>query len=66
MTDYSGQFIKWKAFDEGGFIYSSSVTGQSLYIRLNDFPEESMYTLFMEKTPLIDFDDWPKNWVRPD
>lgn len=36
-----------------------------LSVRLNDFPDESMYSLSSSDTIICHFDDWPKVWTRP-
>jgi len=33
-------------------------------LRINDFPEEQLYTLIIDNEIILDFDDWPKNWER--
>lgn len=34
-------------------------------IRINDFPAEPLYTLFLDSVELGSFDDWPTCWLRP-
>jgi hypothetical protein len=41
------------------------VSGMPLIIRVNDFPEQSLYTLVADGVDEVDFDDWPKGWRRP-
>jgi hypothetical protein len=41
-------------------IFVASVDGQRWTIRLNDFPEEPLYTLFVEGRPILHFDEWPR------
>jgi hypothetical protein len=35
-----------------------------LKIRLNDFPDEQMYTLLAGRQEIGSFDDWPVHWKR--
>lgn len=35
-----------------------------LVIRINDFPDEELYTLIVNNTPEMNFDDWPVAWSR--
>ena len=35
-------------------------------VRINDFPEEALFTLFVEEHEAFDFDDWPEYWDRPE
>jgi hypothetical protein len=47
-------------------IYISHV-GQSIWlIRMNDFPDEPLYTLFDDGKEILHFNDWPEVWCRPD
>ena len=34
-------------------------------IRINDFPEEPLYTLLVDGEEILHFDDWPHFWIRP-
>ncbi len=56
--------IAWKETDDPEYPYSACMDGETWTIRLNDFPQEPLYTLLMEDRPVIDFDDWPENWLR--
>jgi hypothetical protein len=35
-------------------------------IRLNDFPEEHLYTLLINGRTIGGFDDWPPEWAKVD
>jgi len=37
-----------------------------LRIRINEFPEDAMFTLLIDGVESLDFDDWPDNWGRPE
>ena len=54
-TPTADLFFPWKA--------ELSRVG-ALAIRLNDFPDEPMYTLFVGKQEIGSFDDWPSTWHR--
>lgn len=41
-----------------------ATSGLSLTIRMNDFPEQPLYTLFLDGQAVADFDDWPSGWMR--
>jgi hypothetical protein len=43
----------------------AEVNGQVWTVRVNDFPEAPMYTLAVDGTEVMDFDNWPKKWSRP-
>lgn len=43
------------------FVLESNSTWK---IRLNDFPEEPMYTLIVEEEEMLNFTDWPDSWKK--
>ena len=54
--------IAWRKSDEVFFPFSAKVDGRKLLLRLNDFPDEHLYTLIVDGRPLFDIDDWPDSW----
>ena len=38
---------------------------QEWRIRLNDFPDEPLYTLIVDGREIIHFNDWPQEWTKP-
>jgi hypothetical protein len=58
------QNLLWLKTENVDFPYETSINKQLWKIRLNDFPEEPLYTLFIEGYPVFDFDEWPDNWQR--
>jgi len=65
INDYLSRSIKWKATGDAEFPYTTTIEGQSVRIRLNDFPAESLYTLLVAGAE-FDFDAWPAAWVKLD
>ncbi|TBW41419.1 hypothetical protein EYW49_00270 [Siculibacillus lacustris] len=57
--------ISWEKTPSAEFPYEAEHEGKKLSIRINDFPEEPFYTLFVDLELAENFDDWPKNWKRP-
>ncbi|MFD7700678.1 hypothetical protein [Streptomyces caelestis] len=47
------------------FPYATREAQQWVVLRLNDFPEHPLYTLFVDARPIGDFDDVPDDWVLP-
>ena len=45
--------------------YEAEVEGQRWRLRLNDFPAEPLYTLFVEGAAIEDVESWPAAWRRP-
>lgn len=58
------QNLVWVKTEDVDFPYETKVKDVLWQIRLNDFPEEPLYTLCIQGNPLFDFDDWPHNWQR--
>jgi hypothetical protein len=41
--------------------------GKKLELRVNDFPAEEMFTLFVDKVEIESFSEWPDGiWNQPD
>jgi hypothetical protein len=60
--------IPWEtaAKMEKDIMFRAIVGGAKWAIRMNDFPDEPLYTLLIEGKAIIHFDDWPKFWKRPE
>lgn len=57
--------IAWKKGRNPVFPYVVNFEGVNCIIRINDFPEEALYTLIIEDGETLDFDEWPAHWDRP-
>ena len=57
--------IVWLQADDVEYPYAAVFDGNKLLLRLNDFPDEHLYTLIVNNKELASFDDWPKAWTRP-
>jgi hypothetical protein len=55
--------ITWRKTLLGGG-YVATYQGRQLKLRMNDFPDEQLFTLFVNGAPVTDFDDWPSRWLR--
>jgi hypothetical protein len=64
LTEYLDRPITWKATDDPDFPWRADIEGAAWLIRLNDFPDELMYSLLLGGTVVADFHDWPKAWQR--
>ncbi len=60
----SGAEIAWHKTGDAEFPFRARVAGKSLTIRLNDFPDEPLYTLLADGVELRHFDDWPAKWQK--
>lgn len=65
LDEFFNREISWSRTDDDEFPYEATVKGEHARIRVNDFPEEPLYTLLINDAPEIDFDDWPDPWRRP-
>lgn len=57
--------IVWKKHNNPIFPFFAIFEGLNCFIRVNDFPEETLFTLIIEDGETLDFDDWPAQWTRP-
>jgi hypothetical protein len=46
--------------------YKAVVKGASWLVAVNDFPAEMFYTLIVDGKEVNSFNEWPKDWARPD
>ena len=58
------QRVAWRPTGELFIPWNSHVDGQRWEVRINDFPEEYMYSLLIDGTVVGDFHDWPEAWDR--
>lgn len=68
VTDYLTEQIVWSKNKESNsptHPYAAIVDGHRYLIRINDFPDDQLYTLIVDSRDLVSFDDWPKLWKRP-
>ncbi len=70
MTDCServfGIAVSWQYAQDPLYPYTAQVDNKMWMIRLNDFPEEALYTLIIDDNEITSFDDWPVQWSRID
>jgi hypothetical protein len=58
------QVVEWHETNDMTFPWDAHTERQHWSIRLNDFPDDHMYTLLVDGAELGDFDDWPGTWNR--
>lgn len=56
--------IDWHVTGEPVFPWKAEVDGEVWQVRINDFPDEVLYTLIIDGEPSGDFHDWPETWTR--
>ena len=65
VTDYLAEEIAWQKTADPKHPFMAEVEGEKCVIRVNDFPDEHLYTLIVNRIEVADFDDWSAQWVRP-
>jgi hypothetical protein len=61
--DYLSEKIRWKETSNPVFPLRAAFEGDELRLRLNNFPLEPLYTLFVNDKEVMDLDDLPANWT---
>lgn len=56
--------IHWDTTDDVDHPWGAEVEGKTWRVRLNDFPDELMYTLIINDAIAGSFHDWPDAWTR--
>ncbi len=62
---YLEEKIVWTEGTDPSYPYQAKLNGAKLLIRVNDFPDENLYTLVIDDLAVAGFDDWPGQWIRP-
>ena len=56
--------VKWRT--ASGVVhyimFEATVGAQRWSVRINDFPDEPLYSLLIDGDEVIHFDDWPRFW----
>jgi hypothetical protein len=66
VPEYRGKQLLWKELQgaPGGYIFQTNVESMLWKIRLNDFPDEPLYTLVVNGEDVVHFNEWPKEWGK--
>jgi hypothetical protein len=56
--------VKWSRAKHPTALWCAQVGADTWTVRVNDFPEEHLYTLFVNDEGLGHFDEWPRQWSR--
>lgn len=57
--------LTWSATGNALFPFETVVDGRTITLRINDFPAEPLHTLMTGEEEIVDLDDWPRAWERP-
>lgn len=64
-TNYLAEKIDWKRTADPRHPFAAKFESEKCVIRLNDFPDEHLYTLIVDGEDVVAFDDWSPSWNRP-
>jgi uncharacterized protein YjaG (DUF416 family) len=56
--------VAWFAIHDAEHPWTAELDGQQWQVRINDFPDDLMYTLIIDRRVVGDFHDWPQAWRR--
>lgn len=62
IADYSDRTILWKKRKLNIKYWFAKLDGNTAFLRMNNFPDESLYTLISQNV-IKDYDDLPQNWI---
>jgi hypothetical protein len=62
---YVEKDVHWNKQGDVDYPFISNVDGKIWKLRLNDFPEEHLYTLTVDDKAIFSFDDLPNTWSYP-
>ncbi|MGZ8843823.1 MAG: hypothetical protein ACXW18_09175 [Pyrinomonadaceae bacterium] len=64
VQNYLEDEVSWIQTSNPSFPYEANVNGDNLVVRLNDFPDQNLYTLLVNDEELANFDEWPQHWMK--
>ena len=56
--------VEWQETDDADFPYRTRLDNIEWRIRIDDFPDEPLFSLIREGKHVADFDDRPSFWKR--
>jgi hypothetical protein len=56
--------VEWVSIPDSPYVFNALFHGTSVALRLNDFPDEPLYTLIFDGTE-TDLDEFPSSWTLP-
>ncbi len=65
VINYLDEKIAWRKTADPKRPFAAEFEGEKCLLRLNDFPDEHLYTLLVNGVEVTDFDDWSSRWTRP-
>lgn len=66
VQNYLEEKLVWRRSSDPLHPYVAEFDGEQCVLRLNDFPDDHLYTLVVDQVEVTSFDDWPQRWERPE
>src|SRR5262245_2462600 len=57
--------VKWERTGDPFLPFRVDYRGVLCRIRLNNFPDDQLYTLMVDGSAMVSFSTWPSRWLRP-
>jgi hypothetical protein len=64
LDDCLNTDVRWLKTNDPTELWSAQAGAETWTIRVNDFPEEHLYTLLVNDREIGSFDEWPRQWLR--
>jgi hypothetical protein len=64
LQEYLRQQVRWTATNDAIFPWEAVLQKGHYRVRINNFPDELLYSLFVDGKHIGDFDDWPAGWKK--
>jgi len=64
LDDCLNSGVTWSKTNDPTALCGAHVGAETWIVRVNDFPEEHLYTLYVNDEELGSFDEWPRRWSR--
>jgi hypothetical protein len=64
LAELLARELNWSATDDLDRPWATHVDGKHWQVRINDFPDDLMYSLVIDGASVGDFHDWPGSWRR--
>jgi hypothetical protein len=65
-SEAASRRVEWRRTGSAERPYEAEIDGRRWTVRVNDFPAEPLYTLFIDGVQAGDLDQWPAAWLRPE
>jgi hypothetical protein len=64
LRERLGKSVKWSKTADPIHLWRATVGLETWVVRVNDFPDEHLYSLLVNNREAGSFDEWPSQWQR--